>query len=396
MRRGRIRMGRALGLAAALALGVALGSACDRGSSDHKGYLDELVIAEAGDYVITARQLDATVRQRFPDMAESFSAGTEQSIRNLLHQDLDALCLVIEAERSGYADTSAAYQAGMEAGRRRLLSRLFTEDVIDKRAGPTEDELREIYEVQKEQYRVTEKRVVRHVLVDTRKEAETALAQVQAGEPFTSVASRMTRDERSRVSGGSVGWVEPGQPVSGLGDLPEFVDAAMQMGLDEMRIIKSRLGWHLMTVIRVENAGYRSFEELRDQIYSVEHRKRVAAELQRTTDELRVRYGLRVHDENMAAYLASRRAPSEAELWAKTQEEGIDPSQKIALYEDYLGEFAHSEHACEAQFLIGFTYAEELKDRSKARVALNEFLKNCPESELAESAKFLMDELNRR
>jgi hypothetical protein len=45
--------------------------------------------------------------------------------------------------------------------------------------------------------------------------------------------------------------------------------------------------------------------------------------------------------------------------------------------------------------MIGFTLAEELNDRNRAREALKTFLDACPGHPLAESARYLFDDLTR-
>jgi outer membrane protein assembly factor BamD (BamD/ComL family) len=49
----------------------------------------------------------------------------------------------------------------------------------------------------------------------------------------------------------------------------------------------------------------------------------------------------------------------------------------------------------QAAFMIGFTYAEELDDYASARTAFEEFLRTHPKSDLAQSAKWMLENMDK-
>ena len=72
-----------------------------------------------------------------------------------------------------------------------------------------------------------------------------------------------------------------------------------------------------------------------------------------------------------------------------TQQQG-DMAAAIAHYERLLREFAHSEYADDAQFMIGFVSEEYLGDPERAREAYRAVIDNHPDSDLAASARQLL------
>ena len=68
--------------------------------------------------------------------------------------------------------------------------------------------------------------------------------------------------------------------------------------------------------------------------------------------------------------------------------------ETIELYEKLLELYENHQHAPSACFMIGFTYMEELRDSLSARKAFERTINRYPESEIAESARWLIEELD--
>jgi hypothetical protein len=283
----------------------------------------------------------------------------------------------------------------MEVARRQILQKDFVEDIIHTGARPSEAELERIYEERKQQYRRPARAVVRHILLPTAEAARKAKARIDAGESFAEVASQVSTHEPSRRSGGALGFVEAGRPVPGLGEVPELATLALSMPEGQTDVVKTSYGWHVILVDRQMPEGFAPFSEVREQLSETLFRTRGTMALDSTLKALRVRFGTRLNDEALTAYMSWRRAGTESSVFEQAQNEA-DPEKRLAIYEDYVKHFAHSEHACQARFLIGFTLAEELKDRTRAVPKLREFIEQCPQSDLVDDAQSLIDGLTRR
>lgn len=84
----------------------------------------------------------------------------------------------------------------------------------------------------------------RHIVVNTREEAETALARIEGGEPFETVAAELNVDS-SREYGGDLGWF----PRGGL-MLPEVEEAAFALQPGETSgVVESVWGFHVVQTL---------------------------------------------------------------------------------------------------------------------------------------------------
>ena len=101
----------------------------------------------------------------------------------------------------------------------------------------------------------------RHILVPTREEAAAALAEINGGASFASVATRLSRDPGSASKGGDLGWVLRGDLV------PEFTVAFrnMETGLYP-EPVRTSFGWHVIRVEEVRQVQVPRFEEVRSRL----------------------------------------------------------------------------------------------------------------------------------
>ena len=77
-----------------------------------------------------------------------------------------------------------------------------------------------------------------------------------------------------------------------------------------------------------------------------------------------------------------------------TQQQG-DMAGAVAKYNQLLADYADSEYADEAQFMVGFIFEEHLRDLVKARQAYQKVIDNYPDSDLATSARQLLPHVGR-
>jgi foldase protein PrsA len=126
---------------------------------------------------------------------------------------------------------------------------------------PTDEEIAEFYEENREQFQETE---AQHILVDDKARAANISRQLQAAPKddvvplFKTLAQRFSTDKSNKASGGELGFFSQGQFV------PEFEEGANALEIGEVSDpIKSEFGWH---VIRVTDRRVRSILKVRDDI----------------------------------------------------------------------------------------------------------------------------------
>ncbi len=89
----------------------------------------------------------------------------------------------------------------------------------------------------------------RHILLNTREEAEAVLAQLNEGADFAELAKEKSLDIGSRDSGGDLGFF----PASLM--VPAFAEAAFALQADEIsEIVETPFGFHIIQVLEVDPA----------------------------------------------------------------------------------------------------------------------------------------------
>lgn len=145
----------------------------------------------------------------------------------------------------------------------------------------TDEQLRDLYEQERERFATAEERSARHILIQVtdgqedaaRAKAEAALARVNAGEDFAKVASEVSEDAGTKAQGGDLGWI-------GRGNLAgPFEDALFAMQVGEVRgPVRSDFGYHVIRLDELRAGQEQPFTAVRDEL-AEEYRTREAEDL---------------------------------------------------------------------------------------------------------------------
>jgi hypothetical protein len=107
-------------------------------------------------------------------------------------------------------------------------------------------------------------------------------------------------------------------------------------------------------------------------------------------DSLQRAYGVVVYVDSIE--VAMKPLSSPAELFARAQA-ATSADERIELFREVTTKYPDDKSAIQAAFMIGFTYAEELKDFPAARTAFESFLRRYPKSDLVTSAKWMLENM---
>lgn len=95
----------------------------------------------------------------------------------------------------------------------------------------------------------------RHILVETREEADDVLSRLRSGGDFGALAAELSADSSTREEGGDLGWFPRGQMV------PEFDQVAFGLQPGETsQVVETQFGFHIIRVD--ERAPDRELDEL--------------------------------------------------------------------------------------------------------------------------------------
>lgn len=213
-------------------------------------------------------------------------AAVEDQYRAEIVDDLIDLTLVQEAGKSlGVSVTTKQiddYIAGLEqqygskaaletamktAGfdmamlREQIGNSLLMEAVRSKVASdgpiPTDAQIKEFYDANKSTFAVPEQVHAGHILFASKDKAlaQQVMAKVKAGSDFAALAEQYSTDPGSKTKGGDLGW------ASSSAYVPEFKAAVDDMKVDQVRLVESTFGWHVIKLLGRRAATQKTLAE---------------------------------------------------------------------------------------------------------------------------------------
>jgi peptidyl-prolyl cis-trans isomerase C len=112
----------------------------------------------------------------------------------------------------------------------------------------------------------------RHILVDTKEQAEAILASLKKGGKFEDIAKKQSKDPGSGANGGDLDWAAAGNYVK------EFSDAMVALTKGQVSgPVQSQFGFHIIRLDDVREAQLPSLEDVKPQIAQQLQQQRLAA-----------------------------------------------------------------------------------------------------------------------
>lgn len=166
---------------------------------------------------------------------------------------------------SGYPSEEAFVQANnltKERFRHLVTIDLMASKVIEKSITPvTDQDIQKYYEEHPEEFQHPDQVKARHILVNTKEEADEIYARLAAGGDFAAIAKEKSQDFSSKDQGGELGYFSRGQMV------PEFEEAAFSLAVGELsKPVKTDYGWHIIQVEDKKPAKTDKLEEVKEKI----------------------------------------------------------------------------------------------------------------------------------
>jgi len=122
-------------------------------------------------------------------------------------------------------------------------------------------EIKAAYESRAAQYQVDEERRASHILVKTKAEADKLLAELKKSPgQFAELAKKYSQDPGSAAKGGDLGWFGRGMMVK------PFEEAAFKMKPNDMAVVQSEYGFHVLRLTGVQGAKSRGLDEVKKEI----------------------------------------------------------------------------------------------------------------------------------
>lgn len=176
----------------------------------------------------------------------------------VLDQLIDQRLLAEEALRMGLDEAPAARRR-LQAGRERLLGNILVENLVASEV--TEAKIDEMYAEQVKLQQLDDQVRLRQILVETEEEANDVHAELVSGRDFSEAAFEYSQDTRTRLDGGSFGWVAPNEMIepfpAKIGDTETGTYSTP---------FQSTEGWHILKVDERRTSPPKTKDEMRPEI----------------------------------------------------------------------------------------------------------------------------------
>jgi len=192
---------------------------------------------------------------------EQKAAGVAESedMRDAVREALIRRELIVAEARRAGLEKKPEIKGMMENARLSVLARAYIDDYL--KANPvSKTDISATYETFKKQVGSTEFNV-RHILVESEKEAEDIIAKLKKGSKFATLA-KASLDVASKDNGGDLGWMSPAAFVQ------PFAQALSQMkkGQYSQTPVQTDFGYHVIMVEDTRATKMPSLEQVEDNI----------------------------------------------------------------------------------------------------------------------------------
>ncbi|HEC97685.1 MAG TPA: hypothetical protein ENI58_05940 [Nitrospirae bacterium] len=131
---------------------------------------------------------------------------------------------------------------------------------IEQKVGVTDKEIKKYYDTHPDEFSKNRVRAS-HILVKTKKEAESLLKKLKAGANFATLAEKNSIDKGSAAKGGDLGFFGRGQMV------PAFEKAVFSMKKGEISgPVKTQFGYHIIKLTGLKKGQKVSYDKAKESL----------------------------------------------------------------------------------------------------------------------------------
>jgi peptidyl-prolyl cis-trans isomerase D len=191
-------------------------------------------------------------------------------------------------------DFFTANQASFMVPEKKNLTVLVGDETrMEMALTPTDADLQRLYTQNSEAFRIPERVRARHILLKTegkpageeaaiKAKGEGLLKQLKGGADFAKLAKENSEDPGSAANGGDLGdWITHGQMVA------EFDKAIFALKPGETSgLVKTQYGYHIVQTLAHQDAGVRTFAEVKGELAQQWKKQRATDLMQQVTEKV--------------------------------------------------------------------------------------------------------------
>lgn len=355
------------------------------------------VLATVGELNITEQMVAVELERIPPYQRAAFESpeGRRMLIDHLVEQELllaAAADLGLEEDSFVVAQVELAMEQVENARKWALIQVFYQQEVVESVVVPEEDILEYYEEHSDDIYHQEQQIKLAHIMVTTPEDVDVVSTALDSGTPFGEAASTLSAHLASAAEQGNLGWVTVNSPMPYLGSQPELSAILFDTPMDAVvGPYETELGYHFFMVTDLREDGARPLEEVRESIENVLKPALVNSYLQdELLPQLMVDYGVSIDEQ---AFLPDENMPADSLLQSAQNLMETNPEGAIRYFDLFIERFPTHERAHQAQFLIGFTLSEQMGDYDRAAVAFQNVIDNYPESDFADDAAWMIENM---
>ncbi|HOP26032.1 MAG TPA: peptidyl-prolyl cis-trans isomerase [Candidatus Sabulitectum sp.] len=320
--------------------------------------------------------------------------GKALVVNSMVERELMRLASIaegLESDSSVVAQVQQAERQAEETLKGALIQAYYQKFVVEAVEVP-EEKILEYYEAHTgDIYRQDPQTRLSILVTEGAEDMDAALAAVEEGS-FEDAVAEYSTHMPTAGSGGDLGWIPMNAPIPYIsGDLDFFDSLHTAEPGTLFGPARTNQGLTLFMVTDRLEEGVKPLEEARESIEAALRPQMVNEYLYETIfPMLRERYQVEI---NEAAFLPSESIGPDSLMTLAQETMGTDPATAVEYFKLFIDRYPDNERCDQAQFLIGFTFSEQMRDYDSARAAFRVLVETYPESELADDAQWMIENM---
>lgn len=253
------------------------------------------VVAKVNGISITESELNKLLVQQ--GGANALETLIQQSIikQEAEKQNIQVSDADIDKELSALKDSLGSEEAfnqaletngvTLDALKENVITNIEIKRILEARSPISDEAIQQYYDANKASLAEPEQVKASHILVSTEELANEIKAKLAAGEDFAELAKQYSTDEKSKESGGELGYFKKGDIVQ------EFADVAFSLEVGKISDpVKTDYGYHLIKVEDKKGAEEVTLEESKDKIKDALLEEKLSTEFDAWLQERKAEY----------------------------------------------------------------------------------------------------------